>query len=66
VHASNLDEDQDCLCSFAFACDGSGVLVCEPPCGGDFCVCRCGGEMSCPGCRECDGTDDDYFDGDDQ
>lgn len=40
-------------------CGGSGVLHCY--CGGDFCVCHNHGEVECPGCDDCDGDDDLYW-----
>lgn len=42
-----------CMCDWPDNCGGSGVLNCEG-CGGDQCVCRCGGEMSCDSCDACD------------
>jgi hypothetical protein len=46
---------RDCFCMWPaeLECDGLGVIVCEG-CGGDQCVCRCGGEMPCPGCDYCE------------
>lgn len=61
----DVDDEYDCLCEFPSTCGGLGALVCEG-CGGDFCVCACGGELDCPGCDECPNTDPhDDFDGDD-
>lgn len=51
-------EDGDCMCEFPNTCGGTGVLYCDG-CGGDQCVCTCGGEGECIGCEECEGTDDD-------
>jgi hypothetical protein len=34
-------------------CNGAGVICCEG-CGGDLCVCVCGGSRDCPGCDACD------------
>jgi hypothetical protein len=35
-------------------CNGLGVQHCEG-CGGDLCVCVCGGQRACPGCDACKG-----------
>ena len=43
-----------CCCDFPEDCGGSGVLLCDG-CGGDLCVCRCGGETECYGCDACCG-----------
>jgi hypothetical protein len=52
-----------CICDFPKDCAGLGVLFCDG-CGGDLCVCRCGGEMDCPGCECCATTLDlDDWDG---
>lgn len=51
-----------CMCDFPNHCYGFGVLMCDG-CGGDLCVCRCGGEMECPGCEFCnygEPEDEDY------
>lgn len=54
-----------CMCGWPVNCGGSGVMHCIG-CGGDLCVCRCGGEGDCPGCEYCDPRDDDDDDcGDD-
>ena len=54
-----------CMCEWPDGCGGIGTLYCEG-CGGDQCVCRCGGEIPCDGCEECEGIfdadDDEYFD----
>ena len=58
----------DCLCDWPRHCNGSGVMDCQG-CGGDTCVCTCGGEMGCPGCCYCldrDEYDDDYPDEDEE
>ena len=56
----------NCICEFPSGCDGLGVLICDG-CGGDLCVCTCGGERECPGCEECEFFDDyeDFPDDDD-
>jgi hypothetical protein len=54
-----------CVCEFPSTCGGLGSLTCEG-CGGDLCVCRCGGEADCPGCEDCDRDDDDYDEDDDE
>jgi hypothetical protein len=38
------------------SCGGLGTLNCY--CGGDFCVCHHHGETECPGCPDCEGSDD--------
>ena len=40
-----------CICDLE--CDGTGIRRCRG-CGGDECVCQCGGERECLGCDECD------------
>lgn len=47
-----------CMCCFIDACSGTGVIHCSPPCGGDLCICVCGGETDCGGCAACRGLDD--------
>lgn len=41
-----------CLCEWPDGCNGTGTLYCDG-CGGDICVCICGGWMECPGCEYC-------------
>jgi len=56
-----LDEDLDdgCMCEWPDGCAGLGVLQCRG-CGGDLCVCTCGGEIECDGCEDCsDGQRED-------
>jgi hypothetical protein len=48
----------NCMCDWPAECGGLGTLICEG-CGGDTCVCLCGGEMSCYGCEYCRDIDDD-------
>jgi len=36
------EEDDDCCCEFDDTCGGSGMLYCRG-CGGDLCICLCGG-----------------------
>lgn len=49
-----------CNCDFAVGdgCGGLGMLHCGDgaggPCGGDQCICVCGGELPCPGCSDCE------------
>lgn len=57
------DDLDDCDCEFPDSCGGTHLLVCEG-CGGDTCVCDCGGEQVCPGCDDC--LDDDEFEDDDE
>jgi hypothetical protein len=38
-----------------FLCNGTGIQHCNG-CGGDQCICVCGGERECPGCDACDAT----------
>ena len=54
-----------CICDWPSGCGGLGVLECDG-CGGDTCVCTCGGESECYGCAECNYGDYDLdcFDGD--
>lgn len=47
-----------CVCDWpkardAVKCNGTGVQHCAG-CGGDQCVCVCGGERECPGCAACE------------
>ena len=51
-------DDIDCMCDFPPECDGSGMVECDG-CGGDACVCICGGEIECCGCPECEDADDE-------
>jgi hypothetical protein len=46
-----------CICDWPDSCGGSGMLFCDG-CGGDLCVCTCGGEMECLGCADCEGRND--------
>lgn len=53
-----------CICTFPSDCGGLGVVFCDG-CGGDLCVCPCGGERECD-CDMCgvgNGDNDDYPDG---
>lgn len=52
-----VDVDEDCLRDWPSTCGGTGHLVCDG-CGGDFCICTCGGESECFGCPECPDADD--------
>jgi hypothetical protein len=45
------DVDDACMCEWG-PCDGAGYLACGG-CGGDQCVCMCGGAIECPGCAHC-------------
>lgn len=47
-----------CICDWPDGCGGIGMLYCEG-CGGDLCVCLCGGESECYGCEECRPDDTD-------
>lgn len=54
-----------CICEWPEGCAGVGVRYCRG-CGGDQCVCRCGGELPCDmfdGCDECDVEDGGDFEG---
>lgn len=53
----------DCICDWPDSCEGVGTIFCEG-CGGDQCVCACGGELSCTGCGQCPDDDPDDYDGD--
>lgn len=52
-----------CMCEWPDGCGGLGTLHCSG-CGGDLCVCVCGGECPCDGCGDCDHPDLD--DGEDE
>jgi hypothetical protein len=52
-----------CICHFPAECGGLGVLLCMG-CGGDQCVCECGGEVECWGCPQCATVDESRFDDD--
>lgn len=52
------EERPVCICEWADGCGGVGTVFCEG-CGGDLCVCLCGGEVPCRGCLECM-DDEDY------
>lgn len=55
------DEDLvlECICDFEEgACGGLTVVYCSG-CGGDQCVCPCGGESECFGCSDCEPEDYD-------
>lgn len=45
-----------CMCEWPDGCVGTGTLYCDG-CGGDQCLCRCGGELPCDGCDECQDED---------
>jgi hypothetical protein len=49
-----------CMCEWPKTCDGMGSVSCRG-CGGDLCVCICGGESECYGCEDCFGADDDDY-----
>jgi hypothetical protein len=55
------DDDFECCCDWPETCGGMGGLLCMG-CGGDFCICLCGGDSECWGCPEC--NEDDYGDDD--
>ena len=38
-------------------CHGQGFLICR--CMGDGCCCEYGGSVECPGCPDCEWSDDD-------
>lgn len=50
-----------CMCDWRDGCGGTGTIECIG-CGGDACICRCGGETPCHGCEDCDFGEDDGFD----
>jgi hypothetical protein len=54
------EDDGDCICEFPSRCGGLGMLYCDG-CGGDQCICICGGESECFGCPDCEGNDDYDF-----
>lgn len=43
-----------CGCEFDDDCNGAGTIYCVG-CGGDLCICMCGGERPCEGCDWCTG-----------
>lgn len=47
----------DCICDFPDTCSGSGFVSCGG-CGGDLCICLCGGHSECYGCGMCDDAGD--------
>lgn len=49
---------EPCMCIWRRSCYGTGMIECRG-CGGDNCICLCGGEMDCDGCRDCDDEDPD-------
>lgn len=52
-------EPDDCMCDWPEGCAGLGTLYCSG-CGGDLCVCVCGGGLECDGCEDCeDSTEPD-------
>lgn len=59
----DLPDLDDCMCYWPRVCSGLGVIECSG-CGGDSCVCICGGgPIECDGCRDCNyGRGDDDFD----
>lgn len=57
---------EPCMCEWEGGCGGLGVVYCRG-CGGDNCVCICGGgPVECEGCEDCgplvDDCDDFYED----
>lgn len=50
-----------CMCEWPDGCGGTGTLQCAG-CGGDICVCVCGGEAPCGDCDECQDRDEFYDD----
>ena len=58
--AGHAQDDDGCMCEWPADCGGMGTMSCEG-CGGDLCVCVCGGETECFGCDMCGGDDlDDW------
>jgi hypothetical protein len=55
----------ECMCDWQLTCSFTGFVDCRG-CGGDQCICVCGGHaIECPGCSECpDQHDDDEDEGD--
>ena len=50
-----------CMCVEPTSCAG-GILYCDT-CGGDFCICICGGDLGeCPGCPDCAVIEDREYD----
>ena len=53
-----------CICEWPSRCGGTGMLQCEG-CGGDLCVCECGGDFECFGCPDCSDWDEDWLEDED-
>ena len=59
-----LEDKQEaikCVCVWELSCAGEGTRLCVG-CGGDHCVCFCGGEIACGllgGCYECLGEEEE-------
>jgi hypothetical protein len=51
------ESDDGCICDWPADCGGLGTIFCDG-CGGDLCVCVCGGESECFGCAICAYGDD--------
>ena len=47
-----------CCCEFPDTCGGFGAVFCDG-CGGDLCVCPCGGSRDCE-CEMCRAGDDEW------
>lgn len=54
-----------CICEWPDRCGGRGNVYCYG-CGGDFCLCVCGGESECFGCADCERDYEDCEDGADE
>jgi hypothetical protein len=53
---------EDCMCDFPETCQDDAGMSCTG-CGGDHCICTCGGYIECWGCPDCPDPDGYDFDG---
>lgn len=49
-----------CMCVWESGCNGLGMVQCRG-CGGDLCICLCGGERDCDGCDACGERTEEIF-----
>jgi hypothetical protein len=49
------------MCVWQSGCNGVGLVHCQG-CGGDQCICVCGGERECEGCDACAAADEAFGD----
>ena len=55
LSAAALWMTTDCICTID-GCADTGYACCSG-CGGDQCICVCGGHGDCPGCPDCEDAD---------